>query len=111
MARRKQFVPSRDQINCAKVRIQGYLKRHHGKVQMGSENDIRTLHGNISQPRDLGCKLDDQIITLRVALEELKKEELVAWDPNAHMMRVTYSFTPASRKERRYPVRASFRTA
>lgn len=103
----KKFVPYRDQIDCAKRRILGYLERQHGAVQMGSSTDVRTLHRNITQPRDLGRSYEQQCITLRKALDELLKERKIAWDSRQQMLGVTYSFSPRRRKNSsaRYPQR------
>lgn len=109
----RNFVPHRDQIDCAKRRICGYLERNHGAVNMGSASDIRTLHSHISQPRDLGCSFEQQCATLKKALEELTSEKKIAWDSSKHMLGVTY---PISRPKKpsssqRYPVRRAMRRA
>ena len=87
----KKFVPFRDQVDCAKRRILGYLEREHGAVQMGSATDTRTLHRHITQPRDLGRTFDQQCATLRKALSELPAENKIAWDDNEQMLGVTYA--------------------
>ena len=72
MSRRsRKFSPFRDQIDCAKRRILGYLEREDGAVMMGSMTDVRTLHRNIRQPRDLGSSYDKQCVTLKKALDPL----------------------------------------
>lgn len=110
----KRFAPYRDQIDCAKRRILGYLECEAGAVMMGSATDVRTLHRNIRQPRDLGSNYERQCTTLRKALEELMKEGKIAWDDTRHMLGVTYVFTPRPRRmnsSQRYATRRSTRQA
>lgn len=111
--RRKPFSPYRDQIDCAKRRILGYLERQAGAVMMGSPTDVRTLHRNITQPRDLGSSHDRQCATLRRALDELLKEGKIAWDDSEHMLAVTYVFVRPKKQNssQRYAVRRQMRRA
>ena len=106
----KKFAPYRDQIDCAKRRILGYLEREQGAVQMGSATDARTLHRHITQPRDLGRTFDQQCATLKKALGELMAERKITWDDSEHMLSVTYA-VPRRRESssRRYAHRRTHR--